>query len=548
MLSELHIKNFALADDITIDFSGELIVLTGETGAGKSILIDAIRFVLGERLDSVRLGRAEKPTSVQAAFELQRTSENLQEYLEEGESLIILRREVNQSRSRCWINDRMVTQTVLKQVGSELVDIHGQYDHQLLLDTQTQLEIVDRYAKSDPLIEKYRTVYSDYTQLLGRKKELEALEETRERELDLLKYQVEEIGGAELDPDEEEQIQTERTRLANAEKLFEITRKILEALDENDHSASSLLLDSARQLQSLVRLDESMEETQNQFEDAQLSLEEVIRSIRDYQESLSFEPDRLSELESRIDQINLLKKKYGESITKVLEFYEEASKKYDDLLNSKHYEMETEQAIEKLIPELKKLSDQISAQRKKAAEKIAKSVESELKDLQMMHSKFSCDFQEVDFGPKGKDQMEFMVQINPGRGMESLRKVVSAGEISRLMLALKKTLAKVDRVETLIFDEIDSNIGGRLGTVTGKKLRGIADERQVLLITHLPQIASFADKHIKVTKVVRKGETYTDYQMIEGSDRVEELSQMMSGQEGSDISKQHAQEMLERVK
>ncbi len=549
MLSSLRIENFALIDKIQIQFSPHLNVLTGETGAGKSILIDAIRFVLGERIE--RLGGSE-PCLVEAVFEIEkkklRSYPALEPFLGEDDELLILRKETGKDgRARALVNNRSVNNSTLKEIGDFLLDIHGQYDHQLLLNPVSHLELIDRFAKNENLKAEYQTIFDQYHDFCKRRDELKSLEEGRARQMDLLEYQIKEIEDAELVVDEEESLKTEQIRLANAEKLNELAARALGFLEEDDVSASGLIAKAFRDLANLAKLDPSLESAKIDYENTQLQFEEVIRLLRDYKENLSFDQDRFSEIEKRLDVLELLKRKYGASSAEILKFLEEIQKKYDDLSNSALYEKEADEQIKKILPKLSKLAGELTEKRKKAAGLVKRMIETELKDLGISHACFECRIEKQDFSREGQDNLEFMMSLNAGEPVLPMRKIVSAGEVSRVMLAIKKALSEVDPVHTLIFDEIDANIGGRLGTVTGKKLKEIAAARQVLLITHLPQIASFADRHFKVRKAVRGGKTYAEYYEIEGDERVKELSQMMAGKGETEISRKHAEEMLDKV-
>ena len=550
MLTQLHIKNFALIDDLTLEFSGQMNVLTGETGAGKSILIDAIRFVLGERMDGLRAEASDKPCQVEAAFELREDLLKAQPALEPyraEEGLLILRREFSQGKTRAWINNRLVPLAVLKETGTSLIDIHGQYDHQRLLDSTSHLDILDRLAKVDALKEDYRTLYVQYAQLRKEQEELAGLEEHKERELDVLKYQVDEIERAEIADLQEEELELERMRLANAEKLAEIVTHALAVLDENDTNADGFLSEAVRDLKGLVKFDSSVEKIKVDCEGVQYSLQETVRVLRDYREKLTFDPDRLRELEKKADLLEHLKRKYGGTHAKVLEFYREAKAKYDKLIDMDMTKSDLQKEIRDLEPKLREVALKFSEKRKKAGVSLKKIIESELKDLQIAHAEFEVRVEKADFSEAGMDRVEFLARMNPGQPMLAIAKIISGGEASRVMLAMKKALMEVDPVPVLIFDEIDTNIGGRLGHVTGQKLKSISGQRQVLLVTHLPQIASFADRHIKVTKSVQKGRTRVQYEVLEGEAKVRELAQMMSGQQESEISRRHAEEMLDRA-
>lgn len=549
MLVQLHIQNFALMDNLVIEFDPRLNVLTGETGAGKSILIDAIRFVLGERMDSLKAGAGVKATSVEAVFDPDkkiRKNDLFSDYFENEDDVLIFRRETSaEGRSRAWVNGRMVNVSTLKELGAFLLDIHGQYDHQLLLDQSQHLGMLDRFISAADVKKDYAALFEEYSALLKQREELASLEAGREREIDVLKFQIDEIEQAKLKNDEEiNELEKERLKFVNAEKLFESVSALVSFLDEDDSSVTTLLGKANPHFNHLLKFDDSMAELKKEFDAAQTSLAEIARALQDYRDNQSFDPDRLREIEARLDIIHLLKKKYGGSVEAIFAFYQEAKKKYDSIANAEIYGREAEQKLKKLLPKISELADELTEKRKKAAASLKKTIERELKDLGIENARFECQFDVIDFSPSGRDRVEFMISPNLGRPVLALRKIISAGEVSRVMLAMKKALAKADEVETLIFDEIDSNIGGRLGTVTGEKLKEIAAERQVLLITHLPQIASFADRHFKVSKAVRQGKTLTEYQTLENDARVKELAQMMSGKSESEISRKHAEEML----
>ncbi len=548
MLLRLQIQNFALIQSLTLEFDSHLNVLTGETGAGKSILIDALCFALGERYEGQKIS-AGKNCSVEAVFEVPpavRKNEKLEPFLED-EEVLILRREITpEGKNRVWINNRTATNAALKDAGTLLINIHGQHDHQLLLDPASHMDMVDRLAKNEVLLAEYRQFFAEYDQLLKQKEELAELTETREREIDLLKYQIKEIEGPAFQEGEEDELKVERIRLANAEKLHGMVERVLQSLNDHEDSVSNQLSRGLKDMSMFVRLDASMENLKSDLETAQLGIEETIRSLRDYQENLSFDADRLEEIDKRTDQIELVKRKYGGSLTEALKYLEEAKEKFDKLTNSELYSKEAEQKIKKVLPKIQQLAGELTDKRKKTGLSLKRTVEGELKDLNIASAVFECGIEKKDFSADGADQLEFRVSLNPGQPVMALRKVISGGEASRVMLAMKKALMKVDPVPTLIFDEIDANIGGRLGSVTGEKLKEIAGERQVLLITHLPQIASFADRHFKVTKKIKKDQTVVEYDLLEGEERVRELAQMMSGKNETEIAKKHAEEMLSK--
>jgi DNA repair protein RecN (Recombination protein N) len=332
--------------------------------------------------------------------------------------------------------------------------------------------------------------------------------------------------------------------LSHTQKISDIIEKLISVLDEDDNSAGEQIAKAFRELQQWVRIDESIAGRENELEEIQLKLEEFLAKVRDYRDELSSDDNRLSELQDQLDQISVLKRKYGPTMKDVILFYENAKQKQDQLLNADVYFNDIDKEIKKVLPDLKKNAEAMTALRKKAALDLQAKVEGELKDLGMLHAKFSCQITKTDWNINGQEEVRFLFSPNPGFELMPVAKIASGGEASRVILALKRALMDVDSTPTLIFDEIDANIGGRLGDVVGRKLREIADKRQVLLITHLPQIASFGQKHFKVVKVSDKASTVVDYQELNADERVKELSQMMSGTKESKISKSHAEEML----
>ncbi len=549
MLTQLHIKNFALIDDLTLNFSDNLNVLTGETGAGKSILIDAIRFVLGARLE-IDKDSADKKIAAEAAFELsEETAENplFENYLQDDFTLI-LRREYADGKSRAWVNSRLAAVSQLKEIGMGLIDIHGQHDHQRLFQANAHLGILDRFAQIDITKTEYPKLFSQYEVLLKSQKELNEMEASREREIDLLKYQIDEIENADILKVDEIEMETERIRLANSEKLSELTAGALGALDENEQNADLFLSHAIKNLKGLAKFDESINEIQSESEQIQYSLQEIILKLKDYREKLTFDPERFAELEKKKDLLEHLKKKYGTTLEKVKEFYADAKKRYEQLIDLDMAKSDLGEEIENKKKELKRTAEKFTAKRKESAARLENDIEKELKDLQIAKAEIKIKITNTDFSENGADGVEFFARMNPGEPMLAIEKSISGGEASRIMLAIKKALIQTDPVSVLIFDEIDANIGGRLGRVTGEKLKSISEERQVLLVTHLPQIASFADRHFKVTKSVVKGKTKVYYEILEGQEKIDELAQMMSGQDTSEISTLHAEEMLARAK
>lgn len=552
MLIQLSVQNFALIDSIQLEFSRGLNVLTGETGAGKSILLDALKLVLGERLAPDQKFTRTESARIEAVFQIEAAGglpENLREFLQDGDECLILRREISsEGRSKCYINRQFVNLSVLRDIGLWLIDFHGQHDQQNIFNEDTHLQLIDRLAglagAQAKLLDSYRESYEHYREILKKQKALRDQSENKQRQMDLLKYQIEEIEEVGPEENEEENLIQEKIRLAHAQKLFELSDSLLKELDEGDSTASASIQTSFRYLHPWIKIDESAAAFETEMEDIQVRLEELLRNIRDYRDSLSFDDDRLNELEQRVSAIERLKKKYGPALKDVLAFLETAKAEYDVLVNSDLYQQDLAKELKMVKPELEKRAALITELRTKAAKSLQRKVETELKDLSITHAEFKCELEKTDYTEKGAEKARFLFCPNPGQPLSPLVKVASGGEASRVLLALKRALAEVDETPTLVFDEIDANIGGRLGEVVGRKLREIADDRQVMLITHLPQIASFADRHYKVTKSVAAGSTEVKYLLLEGDARVQELAQMMSGDRESRISRDHAKEMI----
>lgn len=557
MLVQLSIKNFALIDDLLLDFSEGLNVLTGETGAGKSILIDALQLVLGERFDSRFFRYPDRSCILQAVFQISRKKldDTVLVYLNEEDDCLIVRREISpDGRSRNTINGQLVNLSELKRVGRYFVDIHGQYDQQMLFERPLHLKMVDLFAgfatdrSAMEVMNTYQSLFEQYKKLIDQKNEYLKIKESKVREIDLLSYQVKEIEAVKPQAGEDEELEHERIRLASVEKLSLLTTRILEALSEGEQNASGFVSSAVKDLHEWLRIDGEAQSFLQLLQQAQINLEESIRDISAYRDGLEFNDARLDEIQARLDSMKTLKKKYGGSVENVLNFYEDAKQKLDYLMNSEVYEKDVENQIQSLLPKLKRAADEISKMRKRAMDKLCTAVEKELRDLAIRHAKFLCRHERCDFAINGNDSIEFLFSSNAGEEPKPLVLIASGGEAARVMLAIKKAFEEADPVGTLIFDEIDANIGGRLGDVVGQKVQSIASRRQVILITHLPQIASFAKHHIKVIKTMSAKKTSIQCEILSREARIQELAHMMSGSKQSDISKAHAQEMLESAK
>ncbi len=552
MLLQLSISNFALIDQIRIEFDRGLNVLTGETGAGKSILIDALQVALGERFDASSLRDKNEACVFEAVFlptrEVLKRQPSLASFLTGGDECVILRREITpEGRSKSYINQKFVNLSTLKEIGKGLIDIHGQYDHQEIFDPKSHLDLVDAMAsqgegKSSRSL--YEEVYQRYAALLGQKEKMTEDAQSKEREMDLLKFQIQEIEKVDPKPEEENQLKEERIRLVHAEKLHLLTSRILEHLDEHELSVSNQLRGFYRDLVEWTRIDQAAGTFKVETDQIQLSTEELIRNVRDYQEKLEFDQGRLEEIDTRLEQLEWIGRKYGRDFEALQNFLKATKTRLDQLTNAELYQKEMDDQIHMLLPDLKKRAQALSRVRGAASRDLTQAVLKDLKDLGIRHAQFECKRTETEHAPQGRENIEFLFSPNDGEPLRPLALIASGGEASRIMLAIKHALSKVDFIPTLIFDEIDANVGGRLGSCIGEKLREIGRERQVIMITHLPQIASFADRHIKVSKRIEGGRTRVRYEQLSKEARIQELAQMMSGEKETDISKAHAKEML----
>ncbi|MBI3734645.1 MAG: DNA repair protein RecN [Chloroflexi bacterium] len=564
MLTELMVTNFAIIHQLRLGFAPGFTVLTGETGAGKSIIIDALSLALGGRASEEMIRSEAGAARVEAVFSLDHVPESFQRVLEEHgieceDSTLILSREiVRGGRSITRINARAVPLRVLEQVGEWLVDIHGQSEHLSLKNTRTHIDYLDRFAD---LWDERAVVASKVKQVAEVRRELESLlrdERELARRVDLLTFQIEEISAAGLRPGEDENLKKERQRLANAEKLAQFAEDAYNSLragDDDRESALDRLGETQHTLAQLIKIDAALAVPAQQLEDAVAALEDVAATLRDYREAVEFNPARLAEVEDRLETIHNLKRKYGDSIEAVNAFGARAATDLDAITHSAERIAALRESEGRLLQELARLASALSAERKAAAQTMAAGIERELADLRMIRAKFVVDFQRHEdaqgvpldgrryaVNATGVDRVEFLVSANPGEPPKPLAKVASGGETARLMLALKSVLSAADQVPTLVFDEIDVGIGGRVGAVVGRKLWNLtlrqaqdaandgaasAPAHQVVCITHLPQIAAFGDTHYRVDKDIEGDHTTTALRRLDGDERVGELAQML---------------------
>jgi len=551
MISQLTIQNLGLIDKVTIDFRQHLNILTGETGAGKSILIDALRFVLGERVNSSLVRNSKLPCTVEAIFEIQKKHlseyDAFLEYFDEENQLIINRSYLPDGRSRIKINGFTVTLTQLKKLGDNLVDFHGPHDHQLLFSVQSHIKMLDHLSNINTLKESYLKIYYKYNELLKKQIELKEMAASQEKELDTLKYQIAELSSVPLDEAKYEELLSEQKKLDNRERIYENLNTIIDMLENNETGISETIRKTFSPMKNLTNIDQSTKNFMEQLNTLQETSDELLNNLNTYRDSLCFDTDTTQNISSLCDIYYSIKRKYGPTLESALKFHEQAKEKYELLSNLEHNTESLNKEISSLQEKLNKTADKISKQRKKTAIILQKTIEKELKDLGIKQVEFKCRFEKTALKQDGYDSVEFYISPNAGESLKPLADIVSSGEAARVMLALKKALIEVDIIPVLIFDEIDAQIGGRLGTITGRKLKELSHGRQVILITHLPQIASFADAHYKVVKKVKDNRTITIIEYLENEMQVKELAEMMSAENESSIAINHAREMLAKA-
>jgi DNA repair protein RecN (Recombination protein N) len=591
MLAELNISNFAIIDKLYLRMGGGFNALTGETGAGKSIVIDAVGALLGSKIGPEFVRHGSQSARVEGQFDLvsmQAAPRNtLQAILAEGglsdsedgsDESVIISREINASgRTVARVNGRLVNLPILQQIGELLVDVHGQSEHVSLHRPATHVDLLDQYAG---LSAERREIAELVGHLRSVQKELRELQRD-ERELarraDLLTFQVEEIEKAALQPGEDEELANERSRLSNSERLSSLCDSIYALLIESGEddgyssrggrgaasgqSVRDAVANASGMLAELARLDSSMEEQQVALDAIYDSVEEVGRTMRAYREGIEHDPSRLEEIEERISLLHELKRKYGPTIDEIIAFGERAAAELDTITHSEERVAELHGESERLALEIGKLASRMTRAREEAGERLARAVEASMKDLLMGSAHFKVDIVQNRTGDgvgvplpgregryiyseKGVDRVEFLLSPNPGEPLKPLAKIASGGETSRIMLALKSILSEADLTPTLVFDEVDVGVGGRSGAVVGEKLWALTSSHQVLCITHLPQIAAFADDHFKITKQVVDDRTRTRVDRLDLEEQEEEIAAMIGGAPPTPITLENAREML----
>lgn len=558
MLQSLYLENIALIEKLGIELFPGFNVLTGETGAGKSIIIDAVNFVLGERTSRDLIRNGTVRAKVEAVFNLNEGDAAFAaldalgiEY--DGNELILSRELSAAGRNACRVNGTLVPVASLKSVSDTLVDIHGQHEHQALLDAENHISYLDAYchAESLPIIEKIDAIVSRRNELMLKRNSGFSSEREREREMDMLRYQIEEIASANLEAGEEERLNAEKTVLLNAERIRTALETAHMALSGAEEGSALSAIDTARRsMRDIAALNKDYEALGDKIEELYYAAEDISFVLRDTSENVESDMQRLEEIEQRLKLISDLKRKYGRTVEDVIDFGKDAGTKLNELENAEALAVELDAKLDKLKAEYNVAADELSKVRRAAGDRLKRDVLNELKDLGMAKAMFDVALSDASGGePRkgGRETAEFMLSANPGEPLKPLEKVASGGELSRIMLCFKSIFADNDRVPTLIFDEIDTGISGRTAAVVGEKMLGIAKKHQVICVTHLAQIAALADAHLMVRKYDDGKNTFVETRQLNEEEKVQRIAQMMDGESDSPSALTHARELIARA-
>ncbi len=560
MLAELRLENYAVIDNLAVEFAAGLNLLTGETGAGKSILIDALALLLGEKASTDVIRTNAERAVINAVFEVdERTEKSIAKILEangidpneEAESIILRREIAAGGKGRVFINNQPATVAVLRQLAPHLATIHAQNESILSFDAAARLDLLDAFAGTQ--LDAVSEAFASWKATTRRIEELEHGEQDRLRLLDLWTFQKKEIEDAKLQTGEDERLETEKRVLANAEKIYSAAMNAFDLLYEGGASTSSSLRTAQKHIEELSRYEPKFQEVLAAIETARISVEDVGATLRDYAGGIQASPEHLAEVEDRLALIDRLKRKYGPSLEDVIHHGGEASRKLSEMENKDEILAQLRRELAQAAEEYLKSARVISKKRYEAARKLEKLVEAEINDLAMksnFHIELSGTDEEGNWSASGFDQVVYFISTNPGEPLRQLEHIASGGELSRVMLALKASVEagqgkkKAGAQRTLVFDEIDTGIGGRAAEAVGKKLKALARSNQVLCVTHLPQIATFADHHYLIEKKSSTERTRTSVRLITGEERTEEVARMLSGAKLTETSRKHAEQML----
>lgn len=556
MLSLLHIENIAIIEQADIVLQPGFTVLTGETGAGKSIIIDSIGAILGQRTSRELIRSGAKKGFVSAVFEdipaaLKRQLEELGLDTEDDGTVRIQRELSAEGRSVCRVNMRPVSASVLKTLSPYLINIHGQHDGQKLMQEEYHIDFLDSFFEAETLLEQFRPMYAELHTLRSKIRELEKSGQQREQRIDMLRYQIDEIEAAQLQPGEEEMLTERRQFFENAGQLaysLQAASKLLSGGEEEDDGAMDLLSRAADELADVAALSQDLNNLSQKAEEARYQVEDLAASVAMLAADVDFSPKERDAVEERLDVIYRLRRKYGATIEEVLSYHDKASKELGELENADDRKDEMMEEYHRTLTRAREIASELSKRRRQAAEELETKIVAQLKDLDMPKVRISIQVSsQTKLNPHGMDEVRFLISTNPGEPVKPLSKIASGGELSRIMLAIKNVLTQTEDVGTLIFDEIDTGVSGRAAQKIALKLGEISHRKQTLCVTHLPQLAAMGDHHLLIKKSLSEEYTFTDVFSLTEEERVNELARMLSGDAITELSMQNAAELLERA-
>ncbi|MDQ0224963.1 DNA repair protein RecN [Metabacillus niabensis] len=559
MLAELSIKNFAIIESLSISFEKGLTVLTGETGAGKSIIIDAIHLLAGGRGSAEFIRYGEKRAELEGLFLIDELDHPVYTKCEElgidvNDGMIILRRDLTTSgKSICRINGKLVTIAILREVGQYLVDIHGQHDNQELMNDENHLKLLDQYGgqKITKALEGYLEIYKQYDALRKKITQLSENEQEMAHRLDLLQFQLDEITNANLQPKEDELLQEEKIQISNFEKIYESLNNSYNSL-HGEHRGLDWVGHAMSNLEEIASINSNLKELSEVVSNAYYQLEDLSYQVRNELESLEFDPERLNYVESRLNEINHLKRKYGQSVEEILIYSAKIEEELDTIKNRDNHLSKLQKELDSVLKDLVLEANNLTIIRKKLANVLTEEIHKELKELYMDKTTFEVKFitkplsdTEQKFTSTGIDNVEFYLSTNPGEPLKPLNKTASGGELSRIMLAMKSIFSQHQGITSIIFDEVDTGVSGRVAQAIAEKIYRVSNGSQVLCITHLPQVAAMADTHLYIAKEIKDGRTKTSVKPLEETEKIKEIGRMIAGAQVTELSKEHAKELLE---
>ena len=557
MLLELRIKNFAIIDELNLSFSRGFNILSGETGAGKSIILNAVHLLLGDKATEEWIRSSEEEANVEALFDITGNPEVKQKINEkaphvqgtgEEESLFIRRVISRSGRGKVFINGNMATLGALSEVGEELLSIYGQHEHQSLQRVETHIDILDEFGGLVGLREEFQARYEDFVSLSGEVERIRTEKDKRAKERELMAFQSREIEASGIQVGEEDSLKEERTILTHAKKLMDFALASEETLYSEEGSTIGKIQKILNQGRDMAAIDPSLSHLLKALDSALIQLEESALAFRDYSRRVEVNPARIDEIENRLEEVDRLKRKYGSTVKEVLAFKQRVDEALKSFTSDEEKLSQLEGRLEPLRQIVDNLGKKLSRERKRVASELKKSVEKELNFLGMKKSIFEIRIDPLPLSVKGADRVEFLISPNVGEEVKPLAKIASGGELSRIMLAMKRILAKVGGRQVLVFDEVDAGIGGAMAEVVGRKLRELSRHHQVICVTHLPQIACFADQHHSVRKEVKSGRTITLVDRLDKESIVDEIARMLGGLKVTEKTKAHAKEMIENAK